>query len=261
VEEFVVHEVAADVAVRIGRSLPALPSVLEREVERLWQAAAHRVASGGAGRLFNGRIFSADVITPQLITGHLTEYRRLVAQMERPELAGELGVRSLATCGVLQCAGGVVVGRRHPAAVYQPGMWQLPPAGGVDARAVAEDGSIDLRRQLLIELEEELGLSPDLVEEPRPLCIIEHPGSRVADFGLALVTKASAETVLAAHRNGGNAEYDPVLVVPEAGLAAFLAELGERLVPPAREFLIRAGLATRARDSGGRFESLTHGGG
>ena len=33
-----------------------------------------------------------------------------------------------------------------------------------------------------------------------------------------------------------------MLVVPEAGLAAFLAEVGEALVPPAREFLMRAGL-------------------
>ena len=41
--------------------------------------------------------------------------------------------------------------------------------------------------------------------------------------------------------------------MPEAGLPAFLAEVGEALVPPAREFLIRAGLANRKF----RFESLT----
>src|SRR5690348_4333049 len=126
--------------------MPDLPAALEREVERLWQAASARVAAGGAGRLFNGRVFSADSITPHLVTGHLTEFRRAVAQMERPELFAELGVRSLAVCGVLQCADGVVVGQRHRAAIYQAGMWQLPPAGSVDAGAVAADGSVDLRR-------------------------------------------------------------------------------------------------------------------
>jgi len=55
--------------------------------------------------------------------------------------------------------------------------------------------------------------------------------------------------VLAAHRAGGNAEYDRLLVVPEAQRATFLAEAGETLVPPAREFLIRAGRSTRAPDS------------
>ena len=177
-------------------------------MERLWQAASRRVAAGGAGRLFNGRVFSADTITPQLVTGHLTEFRRIVAQMEQPELFADLGVRPLAVCGVLRCAGGVVVGRRHRAAIYQAGMWQLAPAGSVDAGAVNDDGVVDLRRQLLSELQEELGLSPDTVGEPRPLCIVEHPGSHVSDLGLALITDLTAEAVLAAHRTGGNAEYE-----------------------------------------------------
>jgi hypothetical protein len=52
--------------------------------------------------------------------------------------------------------------------------------------------------------------------------------------------------VLAAHQVGGNTEYEQMLVVPEARLAAFLAEIGEALVPPAREFLSRAGLIAPA---------------
>ncbi len=246
---FVVHEVAPDIVVRIGRAMSDLPAAVEREVERLWRAARERVAAGGAGPMFNGRVFSADVITPRLVTGHLTEYRRVVAQIERPELFAELGVRSFAVCGVLRCAGGVVVGRRHRAANYQAGMWQLAPAGSVDGGAVAADGTVDFRRQLLDELREELGLSPDAVDEPRPLCIVEHPGSHVSDLGLALATGLSAEAVLTAHRAGGNAEYDRMLVVPETRLAAFLADVGEALVPPAREFLIRAGLTNRSLDS------------
>jgi hypothetical protein len=98
-------------------------------------------------------------------------------------------------------------------------------------------------------LQEELGLSQDVVDDPRPLCIVEHPGSHVSDFGLALVTKLSAEAVSAAHRAGGNTEYQEVLVVAEDRVAAFLASTGEELVPPAREFLIRAGLANRNLDS------------
>jgi hypothetical protein len=255
---FVVHEVAGDVEVRIGRAMPGLPRDTELTVERLWQIASSRVAAGGAGRLFNGQVFSADTITPRLVTGHLTEFRRVVAQMEQPGLFAVLGssprtslsVRPLAVCGVLRCADGVVVGRRHHAAIYQAGMWQLSPAGSVDAGAVDDNGVVDLKRQLLGELQEELGLSPDAVGEPRPLCIVEHPGSRVSDFGLALSVNLSAEAVLTAHRAGGNEEYDELRVVPEDKLAAFLAEIGETLVPPAREFLIRAGLLNRVPDSG-----------
>jgi hypothetical protein len=80
------------------------------------------------------------------------------------------------------------------------------------------------------------------VGKPRPLCIVEHPGSHVSDVGLVLATNLTAEAVLAAHRADGNGEYQELRIVPEDQLAAFLAEAGETLVPPAREFLIRAGL-------------------
>lgn len=246
---FVVHEVVADIAVRVVRSMPDLPVALSCEVERLWQAARERVAAGGAGRLFNGRVFSIDSISPRLVTGHVTEFRRIVAQMERPALFTELGVRPLAVCGVLRCADGVVVGRRHRGAVYQGGMWQLPPAGSVDASAVGADGAVDLQRQLLSELREEVGLTADMVEEPQPLCIVEHPDSHVSDFGLGLIARLNGKAVLAAHEASGNGEYEQIRVIARAELPAFLAELGEALVPPAREFLIRAGLANRETES------------
>jgi hypothetical protein len=249
VDGFVVHEVVADISVRVERSMPDLPVALDCEVERLWQATCKRVAAGGAGRLFNGRVFSIDSFAPERLIGHLTEYRRVVAQMEQPALFAELGVRPLAVCGVLRCADGVVVGRRHRGAVYQGGMWQLPPAGSVDARAVGADGAVDLRRQLLSELREEVGLTADMVNEPQPLCIVEHPGSHVSDFGLSLVTTLNAEAVLTAYQAGANGEYEQIRVIARAELPAFLAELGEALVPPAREFLIRVGLTNREAES------------
>lgn len=62
-------------------------------------------------------------------------------------------------------------------------MWQLPPAGSVDAEAVRPDGSLDLKGQLFRELREGLGLPADWVTELRPLCLMEHPGSHVLDLG------------------------------------------------------------------------------
>ena len=48
-----------------------------------------------------------------------------------------------------------------------------------------------------------------------------------------------------ASRCPGAQSGEQVLVVPEVRLAAFLDEVGEELVPPAREFLRRAGLHTQ----------------
>jgi hypothetical protein len=237
-----VHELAAAPRVQVTRGMPDLPAALDATVEALWRQAAARVAAGGAGRLFNGRVFSADRITPDAITGHLTEFRRIVAQMERPDLFGDLALRPLAVCGVLRCNGGVAIGRRPAAAIYQPGMWQLPPAGSVDAGAVGPDGSVDLARQVLAEAAEEIGLPADALASPRPLCVVEHPGSHVSDVGLLLETPLDAAAVLAAHRAAGNGEYDPLRIVAEADLPDVVVAIGARLVPPARVFLARLGL-------------------
>jgi 8-oxo-dGTP pyrophosphatase MutT (NUDIX family) len=239
---FVVHPLLAAVRVAVVRAMPALAASLEAEIDRIWDAAQLRMAAGGAGRLFNGRVFSADTIAEAHIGGHMTEFRRIVAQMHRPEMFEALGVRPLAVCGVLRCAGGVVVGRRQPPAIYQAGMWQLPPAGSVDAGALRPDGSLDIAGQLLKELREELGIDAGQVGMPRPLCVVEHPGSHVSDLGMAISTCLDAAQVLAAHGAAGNDEYDPLLVVPEADIAAFVARAGTNLVPPASEFLRRDGL-------------------
>jgi hypothetical protein len=244
VEGYVTHRLSADARVRVGRAMPALPGEVDRVVELLWQRAAERIAAAGGGRLFNGRVFSADAITPEEIIGHLTEFRRIVAQMERPSLFAELGLRPLAACGVLRCAGGIVVGRRHPAAIYEAGMWQLPPAGSVDAGAVT-DGEVDLPRQLLSELREELGLLPEDVTSPRLLCVVEHP-SHVCDVGMLLSTRLDAETVLTRHKEWGNGEYPLLRVVPEGQLADFVAEHRGSLVPSATVFLTHAGLLTNS---------------
>jgi hypothetical protein len=162
--------------------------------------------------------------------------------MEQPALFAVLGLRLLAVCGVPRCAGGVPFGRRHPAAIYQPGMWQLPPAGSVDPGAVAADGKVDLCAQVLAELTEELGIPRDRVDRPRPLCAVEHPGSHVSDVGLALATRLTGAQVLEAHRRYANTEYASPRVVPFAELADFVGRAGDLLVAPARVFLARAGL-------------------
>lgn len=236
------HALVASVQVRVVRPMPALTPALDATVEALWQQAAERMARGRAGRLFNGRVFSADAITAGLITGHLTEFRRIVAQFERPALFAELGLRPLAACGVLRCADGVVFGRRHVDAIYQAGLWQLPPAGSVDGSAVRAEGAVDLGHQIRVELREELGLPADAIDAPVPLGVVEHPDTHVSDVGLALHTPLHGNEVVAAHHASGNGEYDPLRVVPFADLAGFVARLGEALVPSAAVFLRCAGL-------------------
>lgn len=249
---FVIHPIRPDVEVCIARPMPPLRAALEARIESLWVAASARVAAGGAGRLFNGQVFSIDSVTPARITGHLTEYRRLVAQVEDHALFAELGIRSLAVSGVLTCAAGVLVGRRPAAAIYQPGMWQLCPAGSVDGGSARPDGSMDYRAQLRTEVQEELGIDPGCLGDITPLCLVEHAGSHVNDLGMSVHTSLGRDEILVAHRSGGNGEYDPLRIVALAELAGFIEWAGDTLVPPAQVFLARAGLLDGGRSATGQ---------
>ncbi len=224
-------DVLPDVRICVVGAMPALSPALDAEVERHWQAACRERA------LFNGTVFCAERLAPERIDGHWTEYRRCVAQLRDHGLRAALAIRSLAVCGVLCCRDGVVVGRRQAEAIYEPGLWQLPPAGSVDSGA-AEPGGASWRRALLAELSEELGLPADSVRRMVPLCLVQHP-SGVLDLGIRIDTALSGEKVQAAHQAGGNREYDRLLIAPADAVQAGVAAAGGQLVTSAHAFLAR----------------------
>jgi hypothetical protein len=192
------HGVMADVRVRVVRAMPELPAWLETAIDDIWASEQARLD----GALFNGQVFSADVISRELIRGHWTEFRRVVAQMRRPELHSTLGIRPLAVGGVITGPDGVVFGRRPTRSVYQAGEWQLPPAGSVDGTAARPEGWVDVAAMVLQELAEELGLTAGEVSAPVPVAIVEHPGTHVLDLGMAMQTTLSAAAIAGAHQAG-----------------------------------------------------------
>jgi hypothetical protein len=205
--------------------MPPLDPDTDAAVTAHWRAAA-------AGRaLFNGRVFCADAVTPGTLTGHWTEYRRIVAQMADPGLIAVLRIRSLAVCGVLCCPDGIVVGRREAGSIYQPGLWQLPPAGSVDHGA-ARPGGADWRHAILGELQEELGIPPEAAAQLTPFCLVQHP-TGVLDLGIRIDTAMSATEILARHTTLGDGEYDRLRIIPQPDLMSTIEAEGGELVPAA----------------------------
>lgn len=239
-----IHPLAAEITAMVSGQRAMLAGALTAEIDAHWLAA--QAESGGA--LFNGAVLSVDEITPALLRGHMTEYRRVLAQLRAPALFEALHLRPLAVCGVLLSPDGVVLGRRQRAAIYQSGMWQAPPAGNVDARALRPSGEVDLRCQLLTELREELGLTRDAVHAIRPIALVEHGATHVLDLGFLLTTPLPFTTIAAIHAGEGNEEYDMLRVVPLAALPDFLTRMVAEIVPSVPIFLAAAGLlGTAAR--------------
>jgi len=218
-------------AVQATRAMPPLPDALEAEVEAIWAQA--RAARPG---LFNGRVFTAENITPSGITGHWTEFRRVFAQMRAPALFGVLGLRPLAVVGVLRTPGGVLLGQRAHDAIYQPGRWQTCPAGSVESRGGEE--RVDLAAQILAEAEEELGLPPASVAAGAALVAVEHPRTHILDIALALETRLHLPEILTLWQNRANREYATLDVLPPDGMAAAVDD--ERLTEQTRLFLRHA---------------------
>ena len=197
------------------RPMPDIPLATEAKVASAWAEAL--LASP---RLFNGTVFSADTITAGRIEGHWTEYRRVLAQMRNPDLFEALRIRALAVNGLLECADGLVLGRREPGSIYQPGTWQSPPAGSVERRTESslQGTEVDLSEQVLAECEEELGISARDVVVRCPVAAIEHPESHIVDVGILLQTHLSFAEIEVAWAASGNREYDrlSLLTYPEA---------------------------------------------
>jgi hypothetical protein len=241
-DDFQICEVSKDFRISITRPQPAVSAFINSVVESHWQEA---VASNPM--LFNGAVFSADTVTPSLITGHLTEFRRIVAQIRDPGLYEHLEVRPISLSGVLVCteqsgsdvSSGFMLGRRSRNSIFQASVWQLAPAGCLDDKATIRDHDIDWRRQLLSELAEELGMPADAVEIIGPIHLVEYPGHHAIEIGIPLECHWTSETIFGSHRRCGNDEYEELQLIKAEDVLDVIGQLGERLSPTARIFLPR----------------------
>lgn len=197
-----------DVRLIVNESEPVLTPDVEHRVQTIWDDAC-----ASRPRLFNGRIFCMETITPERIEGYWTEYRRALAQMADPTIFGDTPLHQLAVCGLLRCADGIVLGRRTPSSLYLGGFWQSPPAGTVEMR---EDGlSLSLTEQILAEAEEELGLTQHDVSVGSPRLAVTHSRTAIVDIGIPLMTTLSFTAVREKWLSRANKEYDQLAVISD----------------------------------------------
>lgn len=222
----------------IARAEPAppLPADLKPVLAEAWR----RAQEARGGRLFDGRVFSVDRIGGDGLRGHFAPYRATIAQIDTPALSARLGLRPLAVCGLIRSADGIVLGRRAPYMGYQPGLWQLPPAGSVDPEGF-EGGESDLTVHFWREVKEELGLERADFTALRPLALLEHPRSRILDLFFLAETRLGGEAIEERQKKAGNDEYDRLAIVPRAELPGWLAAHAAALAPQTRIFLALAG--------------------
>jgi len=214
-----------------------LSTAIEKEIARIWDA--EKQASGA--RLFNGLLFSVEQLSAETVTGDLIEYRIYLAQLRRPELFSELRVQPLAVTGLLQNREGIFFGLRNPGLAQQQDCWELIPAGGIDASTLTNDSRVQPHEQLLVELEEEVGLERAEVGSPRLVCFSEDLDLHIFELVWELETTLDTKTVMAAQAAIDHPEHAEIRCVPWGELQEFLTDGQRAIVSGNRDLLNHIG--------------------
>jgi hypothetical protein len=232
------------ILVAAGKPEP-LPIALQTRVDRAWNEARRQNAT-----LFDGGVFSHHRIDVDSegrvirVEGCIVPYSRYLACRVDRDLGDELGLWVMGVTGLLLCLEGAVAGRRSRTATGV-GELELAPAGTI-GRSDVRDGAIDVRRCILAELDEELGLAAaDLSEMPEPFALVEDEAVRVADVALWLRSRLTFDQIAAIHRQQPGREYDQLRLVRTAPSESSL------LMPTSQALLAAAVGLVRGLSSGG----------
>lgn len=190
-----------------------LPIALQMRVDRAWNEARDQNAT-----LFDGGVFSHHRVDLDSegrvirVEGRIVPYSRYLACRVDRDLGDEVGLWVMGVTGLLLCLEGAVAGRRSRTATGA-GELELAPAGTI-GRSDVREGAIDVRRCILAELDEELGLAvADLSEMPEPFALVEDEAARVADVALWIRSRLPFDQIAAIHRQQPGREYDQLRLV------------------------------------------------
>lgn len=148
-----------EISIRLGAAVPAKLSAEE-------SAAWDKARSERRG-LFDSLMLEVERLEPGALWVRPASYRAFIAARQ----VGKRRMRALAVSGFMTDGKRLVTGRRPRHVTQYPGRVEAVPSGSVDR--VEPDGTVDSRKALLAELEEEAGLVETADAVGAPLVIID----------------------------------------------------------------------------------------
>ncbi len=203
-------------------------------VDQIWTKA--RASRPNA--LSDGSIFNVSELEWPAVHGHFIDYKFFFAAQQYPHQFSELNIRPLAVTGITDCDGGLIFGRRAAWVTQDPGSWEFAPSGGLEPASRRADGVVDFCRQLKEELSEETGLSPDLVGEVEPWCVVEDNSANVLDIVTRMYLDADMRSVEKSLSDAQNNEYQEFRIMNRDDARTILFKNDQRATP-LTEFIIQ----------------------
>lgn len=133
-----------------------VPSFLEEEVNRIWKKRKER-------HFVDTPIVSLVHYEPSHLRGELVWFRALYAARSSHLLRTALDIHPLGISGRLFADSHVLLGKRAKHLLFFPGALECCPSGHIDVSSLLPDGSIDIQKALMKELEEETHMAPECV--------------------------------------------------------------------------------------------------
>ena len=230
-----VHEFSSITKITVSGHPQKLPDELENKIKHIWQ----KEQKSRGGNLFDDTLLSAIEIKSTYIRGQLVQYSHFFVQQKFPDLFEEIPIRAMAVSGMLYSEGGVVFGLRSRSATQSAGCWELVPSGGIDGKYLDESGHVNIEKQILSEVREEVGLSKDDIIEVTPFCLIEDPKTRMLEIGIKLkVSDLTMSRIPKIYEENGCKEYNELVIISFAELNSFITKMHSQLVPLS-EILLR----------------------
>lgn len=200
-------------------SFDALSEAKKRLIDTIWDQEQKRKG----GRLFNGMILSAQEYTEKKLTGFFVPYKYFLAQACDPSLKPSLKILPVSLSGLTFAGNALVVAKRASWVTQYPEQYELAPSGGVTEPPFEKD-SIDIKAQLLDELNEEVGIDRALVKKIKFFALVR-------DFqgdAVELVAEIEAKPFSLQSSTG---EYAQIMTVPLTELQPFVETHKDQFVP------------------------------
>lgn len=215
------HHAASDFKIQIEET-PAtdLPDFVLDRIEDIWTQEQKILGSV----LFNGQLMSVLCLDEHGLTGRLVPYKHYMAQMRDPSLKQYLNLLPLGVSARTLAGNSILMGRRSHKVFLDRDKIECVPSGGVDLHARKGD-SIDMRKQIEIELHEETGLPASSIRSFSLLGIVKSEG--ICEICIELVLDPHLEkTDLSI-----NDEYSQFFWVPREEIDQFKTTCSSEIIP------------------------------
>ncbi len=170
------YPLAANCSIHIKPWISRHSIEIEERVQFIWESERQKNP-----KLFNGLIFTMSSWNEHEVTGSFCEYKYFVAASCDKSVRAELDLKPLGVSGILRAGDFVLIGKRDSHLFSRPNLYELCPSGSIDPSAKREE-TIDLHKQLEIELEEETHIPYSDLISTKTLALAYTPADGIWDF-------------------------------------------------------------------------------